>query len=64
MNEDCKSSEKNNMNFIVQSLACMVSLHNILSSYADDSRFQSNQKIPSLNNFRCTSNNGRNNLKS
>ena len=46
MNEDCKSSEKNNINFTVQSLACMISIHNILTSYVDDSRFQNNQKIP------------------
>ena len=46
MNEDCKSNEKNNINFTVQSLACMISIHNILTSYVDDSRFQNNQKIP------------------
>ena len=34
------------MNFIVQSLACMISIHNILTSYADDFCFQNNQKIP------------------
>ena len=34
------------MNFIVQSLACMISIHNILTSYADDFYFQNNQKIP------------------
>ena len=45
MNEDCKSSEKNNINFTVQSLVCMISIHNILISYVDDSRFQNNQKI-------------------
>ena len=44
MNEDCKSSEKNNINFTVQSLVCMISIHNILTSYVDDSRFQNNQK--------------------
>ena len=31
------------MNFIVQSLACMISIHNILTSYADDFYFQNNQ---------------------
>ena len=46
MNEDCKSSENNNMNFTVQSLAYMISIHNILTSYVDDSSFQNNQKIP------------------
>ena len=46
MNEDCKSSEKNNINFTVQSLVCMISINNILTSYVDDSRFQNNQKIP------------------
>ena len=34
------------MNVIVQSLACMISIHNILTSYADDFYFQNNQKIP------------------
>ena len=46
MNEDCKSSEKNNINFTVQSLVCMISIHNILISYVDDFCFQNNQKIP------------------
>ena len=48
MNESCKSQrkKKNNMNFIVQSLACVISVHNILTSYAEDFYFQSNQKIP------------------
>ena len=34
----CKNSEKNNMNFIVQSIANMISIYNI-TSYPDDSCF-------------------------
>ena len=49
MNESYKSQrkKKNNMNFIVQSLACMISVYNILTSYAEDFYLQNNQKIPS-----------------
>ena len=32
------------MNFIVQNLACMISIHNILTSYADDFYFQKNKR--------------------
>ena len=40
--EGCKNSEKKKMNFIVQSIENMISIRNILNSFADDSCFNKN----------------------
>ena len=40
--EGCKNSEKKSMNFIVQSIENMISIRNILNSFADDSCFNKN----------------------